>query len=259
MKAMIFAAGLGTRLKPLTDTMPKAMVPVAGTPLVGHVLGRLREAGCADIVVNVHHFGDQIIRYLSDRDWGLPVRISDERDCLLDTGGGILHAEALLRDPDACAPGRFLVHNVDILSNLDIRRFAGQAPEKALSTLVVSERDTRRYFLFREEAGPSDLPPRLRLVGWTNIATGEVRTPFADLDVASCRPLAFAGIHLMSEGIFDAMRALGFAGKFSITDFYLAACARYPIYGVVPPDFRMLDVGKPTSLAAAETFLAGIG
>ena len=257
MKALVFAAGLGTRLRPLTDTMPKAMVPVAGEPLLGHVLDRLtsslacREADrLTEAVVNVHHFPDRIISYLSSRDWGVPVRVSDERDFLRDTGGGLLYAEPLLHGD------RVLIHNVDILSNLDFRWLLAQAPADALSTLVVSERQTQRYFLFREEDSG------LRLVGWTNVATGEVRTPFPDLDVASCRKLAFAGIHLVSPQIFEAFRSLGFASaarlKFSITDFYLAACARYPIYGVVPPDFRMMDVGKVDTLAAAEAFLAGL-
>ena len=289
MKALVFAAGLGTRLRPLTDTMPKAMVPVAGKPLLGHVLDRLtsslacREADrLTEVVVNVHHFPDQIISYLSSRDWGVPVRVSDERDFLRDTGGGLLYAEPLLHGD------RVLIHNVDILSNLDFRWLLAQAPADALSTLVVSERPTQRYFLFREEPACSSAiqssplctdsraDVKLRLVGWTNVATGEVRTPFPDLDVASCRKLAFAGIHLVSPQIFQAFRSLGFAPaavptapvpdssapaaplKFSITDFYLAACARYPIYGVVPPDFRMMDVGKVDTLAAAETFLAGL-
>ena len=289
MKALVFAAGLGTRLRPLTDTMPKAMVPVAGKPLLGHVLDRLtsslacREADrLTEAVVNVHHFPDQIISYLASRDWGVPVRVSDERDFLRDTGGGLLYAEPLLHG------ARVLIHNVDILSNLDFRWLLAQAPADALSTLVVSERPTQRYFLFREEPACSSAiqssplctdsraDVKLRLVGWTNVATGEVRTPFPDLDVASCRKLAFAGIHLVSPQIFQAFRSLGFAPaavpaapvpdssapaaplKFSITDFYLAACARYPIYGVVPPDFRMMDVGKVDTLAAAETFLAGL-
>lgn len=256
MRAMIFAAGLGTRLKPLTDTMPKALVPVEGQPLLGHVLGRILGAlpDLGGVVVNVHHFPDQIISWLEGRPWPVPVRISDEREALRDTGGGILQAEPLLE------ADRILVHNVDILSNLDLAAFVTQAPADALATLVVSDRPTRRYFLFREEGpgreGPSaGAAPRLRLVGWTNVETGAVRTPFPDLDLAACRKLAFAGIHLLSPEIFAAFRALGFQGKFSITDFYIAACARYPVYGIVPPDFRMLDVGKTDSLAAAGAFL----
>ena len=152
MKALVFAAGLGTRLRPLTDTMPKAMVPVAGKPLLGHVLDRLVSSlACrgadrlTEAVVNVHHFPDQIISYLASRDWGVPVRVSDERDFLRDTGGGLLYAEPLLHG------ARVLIHNVDILSNLDFRWLLAMAPVDALSTLVVSERPTQRYFLFREE------------------------------------------------------------------------------------------------------------
>ena len=275
MKAMIFAAGLGTRLRPLTDTLPKALVPVAGQPLLGRVLNRLflsfdcDASSCCgrfpvrepltEVVVNVHHFPDQIIDWIAGWAWPVPVRISDERDFLRDTGGGVLYAEPLLSGSGE----RILVHNVDILSNLDMQGFIASAPGEALATLVVSERPTQRYFLFREEPGPdvppadnpSGVVPRLRLVGWTNLATGEVRTPFPDLDVAACRKLAFAGIHLLSPALFDAFRALGFEGKFSITDFYIAACARYPIFGYIPPDFRMMDVGKVDTLAAAESFL----
>ena len=262
MKALVFAAGLGTRLRPLTDHMPKAMVPVAGEPLLGHVLDRLTEGlgPClTEVVVNVHHFPDQIISYLSSRDWGVPVKVSDERDFLRDTGGGLLYAEPLLRPSEA---ERILIHNVDILSNLDLGWFCEQASMDALATLVVSDRPTKRYFLFREEPDPVGSVSRLRLVGWTNIETGEVRTPFPELDVAACRRLAFAGIHLVSPRIFDAFRTLGFASSpggapvvFSITDFYLAACACYPIYGIVPEGFRMMDVGKIDTLAAAADFL----
>ena len=142
---MVFAAGLGTRLRPLTDSMPKALVPVGGKPLLWHVLRRLEASGYGDIVVNVHHFGEQIIDYLRGNEEfkGLNVSVSDERSALLDTGGGLLHAEPLLK---GC--GKFLVHNVDILSDLDIRWFVGQARPDALATILVSERRTSRYFLF---------------------------------------------------------------------------------------------------------------
>lgn len=366
MRALIFAAGLGTRLKPLTDTMPKALVPVGGRPLLDHVLRKLRAAGIGEAVVNVHHFADLIIEWIDGHPVeGLRVSVSDERDFLRETGGGIRYAERLLRPsvpssfalpasspsaspapspsvspasssaglPADSAPssaaiaaerteGRFLVHNVDILSNLDLARFASQAPADALATLAVSDRKTQRYFLFKEEdsvsesaaAGPGHAPsapvaradgpnpllpvspsPRLRLVGWTNVATGEVRTPFPDLDVTACRKLAFSGIHLISNRIFDVFRSVDAAcdpsacpqaasacpqtasvrpqgpsvrsdmvpltgdaplgERFSITDFYLRVCAEYPIYGIVPPDFRMIDVGKLDTLAAAEDFL----
>ena len=246
MKAMIFAAGLGTRLKPITDTMPKALVPVCGRPLLYHVLTKLVAAGYDDIIVNVHHFPDQIIDYLCINDFGAHITISDERDFLRETGGGIKHVRSLLEDdcsglPESSSP--FLVHNVDIISNLNLKWLREQHREDALATIVVSERETQRYFLFDEEG---------RLKGWTNVKTGEVRSPYGDIDPNQYRKLAFAGIHLMSPDIFDAFDKLGFGERFSITDFYLKACAEYPIYAAVPPDFRMVDVGKKETLSEAE-------
>ena len=249
MKAMIFAAGLGTRLKPITDTMPKALVPVCGQPLLYHVINKLVAAGYEDLVVNVHHFPDQIIHYLHSHDFGARIAVSDERDFLRETGGGIRFAKRLLTEDEI--PGQagndgtepFLVHNVDIVSNLDLGWLREQHREEALATLVASERKTQRYFLFDENN---------RLKGWTNIATGEVRSPFPDIDPDRCRKLAFAGIHLMSPAIFDAFDRYGFGDRFSIVDFYLRACADYPIYAAVPPDFTLVDVGKKETLSEAE-------
>ena len=312
MKAMIFAAGLGTRLKPLTDTMPKALVPVCGQPLLYHVIDKLVKAGYDHIVVNVHHFPDQIIDYLKAHDFGVRIDVSDERDFLRETGGGIRYAHPLLTDfstppsvplemteecssaplgmtgadsfaslglteGTACRPDGiplssrldggplsfrpsgasgeiyrkepFLVHNVDIVSNLDLRWFREQHRPGSLATLVVSERKTQRYFLF-------DGDNRLR--GWTNLATGEVRSPYPDIDPEKCRKLAFSGIHLISPAIFEAFDRYGFGDRFSIVDFYLKACAEYPIYGVVPPDFTMVDVGKFATLPEAESICADI-
>ena len=257
MKAMIFAAGLGTRLKPITDTMPKALVPVCGQPLLYHVISKLVAAGYDDLVVNVHHFPDQIIHYLHSHDFGARIAVSDERDFLRETGGGIRYAKHLLTDfstplemteRDSFASlgmtkEPFLVHNVDIVSNLDLGWLREQFREGALATLVVSERKTQRYFLFDEDN---------RLKGWTNIATGEVRSPYPDIDPDRCRKLAFAGIHLISPAIFDAFDRLGFADRFSIVDFYLKACADYPIYAAVPKDFQLVDVGKFDALPEAE-------
>ena len=237
MKAMIFAAGLGTRLKPITDTMPKALVPVCGQPLLCHVITKLVAAGYDDIIVNVHHFPDQIIDYLCINDFGVHITVSDERDFLRETGGGIKHVRSLLESSP------FLVHNVDIISNLDLKWLREQHKADALATIVVSERETQRYFLFDEEG---------RLKGWTNVKTGEVRSPFGDIDPSQYRKLAFAGIHLMSPAIFDAFDKLGFGDRFSITDFYLKACAEYPIYAAVPPGFKMVDVGKKETLSEAE-------
>ena len=134
MKAMVFAAGLGTRLKPITDRLPKALVPVCGQPLLYHTLQKLKAAGYTDVVVNVHHFAGQIREYLATHDFGLSVSISDESDQLLETGGGILHAQDLLLPLEE----PFLVHNVDIVSNLDIEWFRAQMRPDALATLLVS-------------------------------------------------------------------------------------------------------------------------
>lgn len=258
-RAMVFAAGLGTRLRPLTDNIPKALVPVGGKPLLWHVLMKLKAAGYSEIVVNVHHFPNQIIDYITsqlDRDFAdLQIHISDESDFLRDTGGGIRYAERYLIDspvsPLQCEPAEkpFLVHNVDVLTNLSPEWLAGQARPDALATLVVSERETSRYFLFDDS---------MRLVGWTNISTGEVRTPFPELKAENCRKLAFAGIHLISPKIFRVFDELGVASRFSITDFYVSACGKYPIYGVVPDDFRFMDIGKIATLPQAEAFLASL-
>lgn len=242
MRAMIFAAGLGTRLKPLTDTMPKALVPVGGQPLLAHVIRKLADAGYNHLVVNVHHFPDQIIGYLQEHDFGVRIDISDERDFLLETGGGIAHARPFLEGEP------FLVHNVDILSNLDLGWLREQHRPESLATLLVSERQTQRYLLFREDG---------RLAGWTNLASGEVRSPYPDLDPSACRRLAFSGIHYMGAGIFEAMEALEMPRRFPIMDFYLKACDRYPIYAAIQPSLRLLDVGKLDTLAAAEEFIRG--
>ncbi|MBO7623284.1 MAG: nucleotidyltransferase family protein [Bacteroidales bacterium] len=240
MKAMIFAAGLGTRLRPLTDTLPKALVPVGGAPLLYHVLMKLKAAGITEFVINVHHFADKIVSYLEENDrFGMDISISDETDGLLETGGGILHARQFLDGP-------FLVHNVDILSNLDVASFIGKARPEALATLLVSDRQTSRYLLFDDD---------MRLKGWTNISTGEVRSPYPDLDPASCRKLAFSGIHLVSDKIFDAFGEYGFSGRFPIMDFYLKACRDCPVYGAVQPGLELMDVGKTDTLAQAEEFL----
>ena len=243
IKALVFAAGLGTRLRPLTDTMPKALVQVGGQPLLYHVLTKLRDAGISGAVVNVHHFAEQIIDYLSAHDFGMPVQISDERDLLRETGGALLHARPLLGNKP------FLVHNVDILSNLDIPAFCAAARPGALATLLVSERETQRYLLFDDD---------MRMKGWINVATGEVRSPYPALDVAACRRLAFDGIHFLSPEVFDAFARYGFEGRFPIMDFYIRACADYPVCACVQPGLTMMDIGKVGSLAAAEEFIRNL-
>lgn len=241
MKALLFAAGKGTRLRPLTDTMPKALVPVAGKPLLAHTLERLRSAGVDEVVVNVHHFGEQIIDYIAAHPVeDMRIAVSDERDCLLDTGGGLRKALPLFSGSDG---DPVLLHNVDILSNAALADFyrANRTEEVAL---LVSRRPTTRYLLFDDD---------MRLKAWTNITTREVRTPFERLDVAALHPFAFSGIHLFSPRL--RARMAGFPDKFPIMDFYLTACRDIRIKGYVQPGLRLLDVGKQDTLSAAETFL----
>lgn len=237
---MIFAAGLGTRLKPITDTMPKALVRVGGVPLIENVIGRLRSSGTDRIVVNVHHFASQVTDFLRSNDnFGIDIRISDESAMLLDTGGGIKKAAPLF-----CGDRPILIHNVDILCNVDLAWLYSMHADND-ATLLVSERKTKRYLLFDDD---------MRLVGWTNIETGEVKTPYPYIDVKSCRMFAFSGIHVFSPRLFPLMD--NFPDKFGIMDFYLKVCAESNVRGVVKPDLRLLDVGKLDTLSEAEQFVA---
>jgi len=241
MKALIFAAGLGTRLKPLTDTMPKALVPINGKPLLELVLQKLIASGFDEIIINVHHFADQIIDFVKQNNsFGVRIEISDERDALLETGGGIKKTSWFFDDGEP-----FLVHNVDILSNIDLKElYDYHLSHNGIATVVVSNRDTARYLLFDSN---------LRLNGWTNIKTGEVRSPLEMLDVSSCQRLAFSGIHVISPKVFDLMSSWN--GKFSVIDFYLDIAAKETIKGFVPENLKMIDVGKIDSLHDAEFFL----
>ena len=243
MKALIFAAGLGTRLRPLTDTMPKALVPVAGVPMLERVLCKLRDAGLDSFVVNVHHFAEQIERFLAEKgNFGVPVAISREEREPLETGGGIRHAAPLLASP----AGRFLVHNVDILSDLDVRWFLAQDDPQSLATLLLIDAPADRYLLFDDE---------MRLVGWTNVRTGEVKSPFLpDFDPAKYRRYSFCGIHIVSEAVFDKMAS--WPEKFSIIDFYLQQAAENKIRGVLAPDLQLIDIGSPAKLAEADALLS---
>ncbi|MBQ9659898.1 MAG: nucleotidyltransferase family protein [Bacteroidales bacterium] len=235
MKAMIFAAGLGTRLRPLTDTMPKALVPVGGVPMLERVLCKLRDAGIGEFVVNVHHFADQIEHFLAEHDFGVQVHISREAGEPLETGGGIRHAAPLL------AGDRFLVHNVDILSDLDVNWFLAQDDPSALATLLLIDAPADRYLLFDED---------MRLVGWTNVRTGEVKSPFLpDFDPARCRRYSFCGIHILSGEVLARMD--GWPEKFSIIDFYLQQAVHSKIRGVVAPDLHLIDIGSPAKLEEA--------
>ncbi|MBR6284405.1 MAG: nucleotidyltransferase family protein [Muribaculaceae bacterium] len=243
MKAMVFAAGLGTRLKPLTLHRPKALVEVAGVTMLERVLMRLRQAGFNDVTVNVHHFAPMVIEFLSAHDnFGLDIHISDERDLLLDTGGGILAARQWL---DGNEP--FLVHNADILTNLNLDAFYhSHHGSDALATLLVKERETQRYFVFDHND---------RLQGWINKKTGETRPEGFHHDPAVQHELAFGGLHVISPGIFPLLEqhAAQVGPVFSITPFYIEACREHIIRGYHPATpYRWLDVGKPETLALAE-------
>ena len=244
MKAMIFAAGLGTRLKPLTDTMPKALVNVHGKPLISHVIDSLADAGFDDFVVNVHHFPQMIKDYLSEHYASkYKLAISDEQACLLETGGGILKAEALLKEGKPAAEP-FLVHNVDILSNVRFNELISQWRDDAMALLLVSDRKTSRYLLFDDD---------MRMVGWTNIETGEIRSPYPGLNPDNCHKYAFSGIHLVSDSIFSVMRETGMPERFPIMDFYLKAAALHPVYGALQEDLKLVDAGKVDALEKLES------
>ena len=247
MNAFIFAAGLGTRLKPLTDTMPKALVPVGGKPLLAHVIEKLKAAGCKKIVINIHHFGEMIIDYVkSQNNFGIEILFSDEREMLLETGGAIKHAVDLLGDEP------FLIHNVDILSNVDLKALiAAHSEANSAATLLVSKRNSTRALLFSPEGN---------LTAWTNKTTGEVKSPYENIKIASLagsvtglEEFAFSGIHIFSPRLFKYFGA--YPEKFSIIDFYLNTCKDEKIKAYTQEGLQLLDVGKLDSLERAEGFV----
>lgn len=238
---MIFAAGLGTRLRPLTNNLPKALVRVGEKTLLQLVIEKLKLDGFEKIIVNVHHLSNQIKEYLNEnQNFGIDIKISDETNDLLNTGGGIKAAQYLFGE------GRILIHNVDILSNVNLQHFYN-AYQDAEATLLVSKRKTKRYLLFNDE---------LTLVGWTNIETGEVKSPYPNLEISKCKPYAFAGIHCFSPRLFTLMDA--YPDKFSIIDFYLDICKTLPIKAYVDDNLKLLDVGKQDTISKAKEFLKQI-
>lgn len=241
MKAMIFAAGIGSRLRPLTDNTPKALIPLGGKPMLEHVIVKLKQSGFDEIVINIHHEGQQIIDFLAANDnFGLQIHISDERDYLLDTGGGIKKAAPFLEGNEP-----FLVHNVDILSNVDLKKlYDTHVNEGPLATLLVSERKTSRYLLFNKEN---------LLCGWRNHETGEVKSYYPDFDPELYLEYAFSGVHVISPDIFEWMDE--WTGKFPIINFYLAICAKTKIHAYPAENLRLLDIGKPESLEMADAWL----
>ena len=254
MKAMIFAAGLGTRLKPLTDNMPKALVPLAGKTLLQWQIERLKAAGITDIVVNVHHFPDMIINYLRENNnFGCRISVSDEHDMLLETGGGLRKAKSLLLGVGSRESGNsnepILICNVDILSNIDIPTLLNAYNPDEMGVVVVSERDTQRYLLFDEEN---------RLCGWTNIATGEIRPASLASSPNSliASRLAFSGMQVLNPRIFDCMDEVveKKGDKFSLIDLYLHITEKEILRAYIPENYRMMDVGKIAQLSEAEAF-----
>lgn len=263
MKAMIFAAGLGTRLKPLTDTLPKALVPVCGKPLLEHVARKLQASGINEAVVNIHYFADKIEEWTATQPWIVNSReeltegkmlfeISDERARLLETGGAVLHARRYLQ---GC--GKFLIHNVDILSSCDIEWFSSQVREEALASLLVSNRPTTRFLLFT--------PTDMRLTGWLNTDSGDYHVTSPDIDPKDCLALAFSGIHILSDRVLHLMQEYinekglpsdeEHGTRFPIMSFYMWAAAKHPIYGVVADNLEFIDVGKLDALKPAEEFV----
>ena len=248
-QAMILAAGLGTRLKPLTDTMPKALVPVGGRPLLDINIRRLMAQGYDRFVVNIHHFAQQIIDYVKEQDYAPLVHFSDETAELLETGGGLKKAQQLFRDD---AP--ILIHNVDILDNVNFDWLARQHQADEDAVLLVSRRQTKRYLLFDNA---------MRLMGWKNIETGEIKSPYEYVRRTGLSQhgeelnmFAFSGIHSFSPRLFPLMDR--FPERFPIIDFYLSVCHRAPIVGVVKDDLRLMDVGKIETLDQADNFIQSL-
>jgi NDP-sugar pyrophosphorylase family protein len=246
-KAMILAAGLGTRFKPWTDQHPKALAPVNGKSLLQRNIEYLQQAGINDIVVNVHHFAAQIIEALAvNKGWGSQYTISDETDAVLETGGGLKKARPFLET----AP--FVLMNVDILTDMDLRvMIADHFRFRPLATLAVTDRVTSRYFLFNEQD---------ELCGWRNVQTGQEKiarpaapaAPAAGAGQAGLIQKAFSGIHVIDPAIFPL---IGRTGKFSMVDLYLELAAGHTIRGWDHSQSRLIDVGKPESaVRAAQLF-----
>lgn len=242
MKAMIFAAGLGTRLRPLTDNMPKALVPVAGKPMLERVILRLKAAGFNDVTVNIHHFGQQIIDFLrANGNFGVEIHISDERGELLDTGGGIRKARPLLESNEP-----FLIHNSDILTDLDLAAFYRHHLENGVdATLLTNHRKTSRYLV---------TDGNNRLCGWTNLSTGEVLPQGLDYPSEQYQLQAFGCVHVLSSSIFRFIENERWSGKFSIIPFYVDVCRQARIQGYPVDSENWFDVGKPETLAKAEAY-----
>jgi NDP-sugar pyrophosphorylase family protein len=237
MKAMIFSAGLGTRFKPWTDKHPKALAPVNGKPLLQRNVEYLQQYGIKNIIVNVHHFADQLIETIKAYNcWGSRILISDESDELLDTGGGLLKAQSLFDENE-----RFITLNADILTDLDINKLLTFHLEKnAVISFGVTDRKTSRYLLFDKDS---------RLCGWRNVQTGLERISRSS-DTYTAK--AYSCVVVFEYEIFRLMKEKGFSGKFSLIDVYLALANDHIIMGYDHTGDRFVDVGKPEATAEAE-------
>ena len=234
MKAMIFAAGLGTRFKPWTDTNPKALAIINGKSLLQRNIEYLQKYDITDVVVNVHHFADTIINtVLANNGWGSNITISDERNEVLETGGGLLKAQPLLQNE---AP--FITLNVDILTDFPINELVQfHQQKKALISFGVSNRKTTRNFLFDETN---------QLCGWENNATGE---QIISIQNRVLHPLAYSCVAIFEPTVFEKIPQ---RGKFSLTETYLSLAEKNIIAGFEHNNNRWIDVGKPESVEVAE-------
>lgn len=241
MKALLLSAGLGTRLKPFTDKHPKALAPVNGRSLLEWNIRNLQRFGIFDIVVNVHHFADQITGLLEQENgFGSRIEISDERDAVLETGGGLKKAAPFFRNEKD-----LLVMNVDMLTNADIGNLIRKHMEcRTLVTLAVQQRESSRYFLLNRD---------MELKGWENRITGEQKPAGLPPDL---NPFAFSGIQVLNGDIFSRIRQ---EGKFSLVDVYLDLCSSENIKGIDHTGDLLLDVGKPESLVLAEILFKHMG
>ncbi|MFT3748079.1 MAG: sugar phosphate nucleotidyltransferase [Agriterribacter sp.] len=234
--AMIFAAGLGTRLKPWTEHHPKALAIVNGKPLLQRNIEYLKSFGINNLVINVHHFAEQVISFLEKHNnFGSTIRVSHEKEEALETGGGLKYAEPLLQNAK-----RFLIINADILTDLNINEMLQfHLQHEPLATLAVTNRSSSRCFLFDEHH---------RLCGWQNNKTGEERIAvISPLNI----PMAFSGIHIIDQNIFSLITE---TGKFSMVDLYLRLCKDHTVIGYDHSNDILVDVGKPESIAVAEKY-----
>lgn len=242
---MIFAAGIGSRLKPWTDSHPKALVPVGGVPMLVRVIEKLADFGVSRIVVNVHHFASQIVDVLTSYDAPVDVLISDESDRLLDTGGGLAKALPLIGDEEV------LIHNADILGTVNLDEMLKfHHLTGADATLMTDPREASRRLVLNSE---------FRLKGWINTSNGELRPP--ELSIANSDSLrSFDGVHIVSPSLYDALRSFAADdAKFSIIDFYIKNCRSKRIMGYdIPPDATWFDVGKPETLEKARDFVGSV-